>query len=335
VAILIGVIALSAFGVVSFAGGIGIRTHGDTVVSAAPVKPTQAPAAGALRFERLANPARTVARDDAGAVAATMTDGARTVVITGPPRRLREPKFTAAWIDTSSWVRLAPRPWHAGDENADWFTKWFAEARGDQSPDVFAVAMQYADGAPPAKDANGVRFQGDAAFGPVAAAGAGRLEQSDFDDYLGIGWSFPDGPKRRANPAHYGATDCSGFVRLVYGYRLGYSLLGGSSPGPGLPRRAYAIAKSGPGVQLIADTHTRATDYDLLQPGDLVFFEVEGSTDQLDHVGIYLGVDNEGHHRFMSSRERANGPTFGDLGGASVLDDGGFYSKAWRTARRI
>ncbi|MFC5105146.1 hypothetical protein [Kibdelosporangium philippinense] len=42
-------------------------------------------------FERLDNPARTVVRNGT-AVAATMTDGARTVVITGASRTFGEPK---------------------------------------------------------------------------------------------------------------------------------------------------------------------------------------------------------------------------------------------------
>jgi hypothetical protein len=62
---------------------------------------------------------------------------------------------------------------------------------------------------------------------------------------------------------------------------------------------------------------------------------VEGGQDELDHVDIYLGTDSADHYRFMSSRERANGPTFGDLGGPSLLDDGGTYSRAWRAVRRI
>jgi cell wall-associated NlpC family hydrolase len=199
---------------------------------------------------------------------------------------------------------------------------------------VFAVAMQYADGADDQKDNEGLTFRGDAIFGPVEPAGYARLEQSDFLDYLGIDYEFPDISKS-PKPDHWGALDCSGFVRMVYGYRLGYPLLGTNNPGPGLPRRAWAIAENGPGVKLIPNTQVRATSYDALQPGDLLFFEVEGTPDELDHVGIYLGTDSAGHHRFMSSRERANGPTFGDLGGTSLLDDGGMYSQGWRAARRI
>ena len=52
-------------------------------------------------------------------------------------------------------------------------------------------------------------------------------------------------------------------------------------------------------------------------------------------MGIYLGLDSGGQHRFISSREKANGPTMGDIGGTSLLDDGRFYSRGWRAARRI
>ncbi|HEV7906501.1 MAG TPA: hypothetical protein VGP03_00025 [Pseudonocardiaceae bacterium] len=68
----------------------------------------------------------------------------------------------------------------------------------------------------------------------------------------------------------------------------------------------------------------------------MVFFEIDGSNgDQIDHTGIYPGVDSNGHHRFISSRQCANGPTAGDLGGRSLLDDGGHHANGFRTARRI
>ncbi|MFC5105145.1 NlpC/P60 family protein [Kibdelosporangium philippinense] len=209
------------------------------------------------------------------------------------------------------------------------------KALRDTSPDILAVAMEYIDGAAAQKNAEGVRFRGDAAFGPVAATGAGRLERSDFYDYLGVPWEFEDGTRTKPDSKHYGAVDCSGFVRLVYGYRHDFPLLGTNTPGPGLPRRAYAMAEFGPGVTPIPNTGRRSTTFETLQAGDLVFFEVEGGADELDHAGIYLGVDSDGRHRFMSSRERVNGPTLGDVGGTSLLDDGGMYSRGFRAARRI
>ncbi|MFI9815865.1 NlpC/P60 family protein [Saccharothrix variisporea] len=300
----------------------------------APTSPRVEAQADRLVYERLADPARTVVRHG-GDVVAVLTDTARTVVLNGPRRSFSEPQATKATVNTSSWVRLLPQPWRAGAEQESWFTEWFAKARGDTSPDVLAVATEYLAGKPDQTDANGVRFSGDASFGPVKASGAGRQEQSDFYDYLGVPWQFPDGPDAQPERGRYGSVDCSGYVRLVYGYRLGMPLLGTNTAGPGIPRRAYAISEFGPGVPLVPHERRRATDYGRLQPGDLVFFEIEDDPDTLDHVGIYLGLDDGGHHRFISSRERINGPTLGDVGGTSLLDDGGFYSTAWRSARRL
>ena len=66
-----------------------------------------------------------------------------------------------------------------------------------------------------------------------------------------------------------------------------------------------------------------------LRPGDLVFFHRGRG---IGHVGIYLGLDSEGHQRFLSSRKTANGPTLGDLGGRSILDGSGLYARACVTA---
>ncbi|WP_084175847.1 NlpC/P60 family protein [Actinokineospora spheciospongiae] len=334
-------VLLAGVGVVLFVAqdrgdGRGVAAFPPITAQPGAAQPGAAPpGGGAPRFERLAEPARTVVRDAAGTTLATFTDGARTAVLTGPSRTLAEPRFTTATVTTTAWVRLLPRPWSPNAETEPWFTPWFDQHGGSTEPDVLAVATQYLDGAPNETDADGVRYRGDASFGPVAASGAGRLERSDFYDYLGVRHTFADRTTGTPDPKRLRAVDCSGFVRLVYGYRLGYPLLPGNKPGPGLPRRAYAIADSGPGVLVVPNEHRRAAAYTALQPGDLVFFEVEDDEATLDHAAVYLGVDNTGHHRFISSRERANGPTMGDLGGTSLLDDGGHYSLAWRAARRI
>ncbi len=339
---MVGVLGLASAGLVLFlrdSGAVGGPDRAVGVAASAAAPPARSPASagdtGSVRYERLAGPDRTVVRDASGATVATLTDGARTAVLAGPSRTFGEAKFTTATVTTVAWVRLLPEPWTAGAETGPWFAGWFDTAVADRGPDVLAVAAQYTDGAPPVRNGEGVRIGGDASFGPVAASGAGRLERSDFYDYLGAPYAFPDGSTGRPDPQRYGAADCSGFVRLVYGYRLGYPLLNGNAAGPGIPRRAYAIAEAGPGVRLVANSGSRSTAYDALQPGDLVFFEVEDGEDQLDHAAIYFGVDDTGHHRFISSRERADGPTFGDLGGTSLLDDGGHYSRSWRAARRL
>jgi hypothetical protein len=60
-----------------------------------------------------------------------------------------------------------------------------------------------------------------------------------------------------------------------------------------------------------------------------------GRTVVRDSGGNTVATFTDGHHRFISSRQRANGPTAGDLGGRSLLDDGGHHANGFRTARRI
>ncbi|MEU7975276.1 NlpC/P60 family protein [Micromonospora sp. NPDC049089] len=287
-------------------------------------------------YRRLTAPNRTQMVDAKGKTVAIMTDGARTVHISGPKRTFAESRFTKAKVPAELWVRLAPREWRAGAEKEKWFTDWFRKARTDRSPDVLAVAREYTYVAVPKKDAKGRQYSGDAAFGPLSDIDPdGRAENSDFYDYLGVSWEFPD-KKEKPTASHIRSLDCSGFLRMVYGYRMGYPLLGTNNAGPGLPRRATAMASVGPGALLMPNTGKRARELDRLLPGDLLFFNagpVQGAN--IEHSGMYLGVDDRGHHRFISSRTTANGPTMGDLGGESILDGTGYWALRWRTARRI
>lgn len=298
---------------------------------------TPADASGELTYERLTRPVRTQVKDADGRVLAVLTDGARTARISGPERTFGEPSFTHATVTTDAWIRLTPKPWKAGAEQESWFRPWLSKMVKDRSPDALAIAMQYQHGAPARKNADGIQYAGDASFGPYSAADPdGRAENSDFYDYLGVSWDFPDGRHERPDKAHFRSLDCSGFIRMVYGYRMKYPLRGTNTKGAGLPRRAFAIAAVGPGTLLIPNTGQSARDYDLLQEGDLVFFshgKEAGPT--IQHSGIYLGVDDSGHHRFMSSRVKADGPTFGDLGGESLLDGPSYWSARFLTARRI
>jgi len=306
--------------------------------AAGPVHDAAATVPQNLTFSRLDNPDRTVVADPGGATLAVFTDGTRTVRLSGPSRTFREPRFTTALVTTNAWVRLAPKTWKPGSEEASWVRPWLTKALADRSPDVLAVATEYIDGAESRLDDQGRQIAGDADFGPLSDTDPdGRAENSDFYDYMSVSWEFPtDGKREKPDSAHARSLDCSGFLRMVYGFRLGYPLRGTNTKGTGLPRRAYAMAEFGPGVRLMPNTGERATDYDVLQPGDLLFFNagpVQGAN--IEHSGIYLGVDNGGHHRFISSRATANGPTMGDLGGASLLDGSGYWAIRFRTARRI
>jgi cell wall-associated NlpC family hydrolase len=55
------------------------------------------------------------------------------------------------------------------------------------------------------------------------------------------------------------------------------------------------MAESGPGVQLMPNSGQRARGIERLLPGDLVFFNAQPVPNrQIDHSGIYLGLDDAG-----------------------------------------
>jgi cell wall-associated NlpC family hydrolase len=95
--------------------------------------------------------------------------------------------------------------------------------------------------------------------------------------------------------------DCSGFVRYVFQDTLGMKL----------PRRAAEMSQVGERVKMSE-----------LKPGDLVFFNTMRRT--ISHVGIYIG-DN----KFVHS------PSTGSTIRVDELDDGGYWEKRFRGARRI
>lgn len=49
---------------------------------------------------------------------------------------------------------------------------------------------------------------------------------------------------------------------------------------------------------------------------------------------IEFEVGWEGHHRFLSSRKGANGPTLGNVRGQSILDGNGLFARGLRAVRR-
>ncbi|MFD3910661.1 C40 family peptidase [Streptomyces sp. NPDC058603] len=301
--------------------------------------------AGEQTWERLKNPERSVLRSGDGDILATFTDDARTATLTGPSRTFDEPTNTKSRVVTENWVRLMPEAWKKGAEKEKWFKDWFKEYYGSEEDDLFAFAFQYVEGAPIKKDDEGVPYAGDAAFGPVNPEGSEgndyRLEQSDFYDYLGIPYTFRDGTTKQPQSARYRAIDCSGFIRTVFGYRGRYPLMVSDVAGDGLPRTANGMARSDAGVDIIKlsgpePRYERPKSISVLQPGDLVFFKLDARTkNRLDHVGMYMGNDTDGHQIFVSSREEVNGPTIGDKGGTSRLDGNGYYAATLRSAKRL
>ncbi|MCT6777945.1 MULTISPECIES: C40 family peptidase [Streptomyces] len=299
---------------------------------------------GEATWSRLENPARSVLRGSDGQIKAVFTDGARLATLTGPARTFTEPASTSSKVSTTDWVRLMPEPWKKGAEKEKWFTDWHAEYADSKEDDVFATAFQYVAGAPQKKDDQGVAYAGDANFGPLNTTGAEggdlRLEQSDFYDYLGLPYPFRDGQTGTPESMRARSLDCSGFIRMVLGYRTRYPLMSSDTSGDGLPRTANGMARSDEGADVLPLTGVgpddRPSAIDQLQPGDLVFFKLDARTkERLDHVGIVLGYDTEGHLIFVSSREEINGPTIGDVGGVSRLDGNGYYAKTLRSAKRL
>lgn len=299
---------------------------------------------GKQTWERLQSPARTVLRGEAGAVLATFTDDARTATLTGPSRTFTEPTTTKSRVITEDWVRLMPEPWHKGAEREQWFKDWFKEFFGSKEDDLFAIAFQYVDQAPLKKDSEGISYAGDADFGPINPEGTPgndyRLEESDFYDYLGIPYTFRNGTTMQPEAMRARSMDCSGFIRTVFGYRGRFPLMATDKLGDGLPRTANGMARSKLGSDVIelkgVGAESRPKSIDVLQPGDLVFFKLDERTkDRIDHVGIFMGHDTDGHKIFVSSREEVNGPTIGDKGGTSRLDGNGYYASTLRSAKRV
>ena len=134
--------------------------------------------------------------------------------------------------------------------------------------------------------------------------------------------------------------DCSGFVRMVYGRRMGIPMCFHENFDEiNLPRGTKDIGPSGPGI-LVEDSPSTPPPLDNIQIGDVVLFDAdtgEPTEGQIDHNGIFLGVDGNGNYRFISSRKTANGPTFADLGGQSTIDlpSGSTYSSRLRKIRRF
>lgn len=290
---------------------------------------TTASAGADYLYAHLTNPDRTVVTDPAGHWLATFTERAYTVTLLGTERTFVDPNAKYP-VDTDVWVRVLPKPFD-GQVNADWLTT----ALHDTSPDVFAIAMQYIIGAPAITNAQGLQIAGDAKYGPIADNDT-REEGGDFNDYLGVSWKFA-GRVHKPKADFFQSLDCSGFMRMVWGYRVGLPLTYVPDNGASLPRHSWEMLASAPGVIIIPDTEAQVTDFSKLDPGDLVFFHAksEDHDPQIDHVGMFLGKDTGGHYRFISSRQTVDGPTFGDIAGVSLLDGAGLYAKSFRAVRRL
>lgn len=292
-----------------------------------------------LTFEVLGDSEGVEVKSATGQWLATLTKGCQTVTLLGPKRRFAEGTATDA-VAHEIWVRTLPMPFDGGKVPEEWLMEAL-KANHVKSPDVLAIGMQYVHEAPVVKQGD-VQIAGDASYGPLTASGS-RGEGSDFNDYLGItvnGGGRSDAPEAD----QLRCVDCSGFTRLMFGYRVCapnkgtvFELVSDDSVKAGeLPRRAVQLAICGTGVLIVPNRGEQVTEFGAMRPGDLVFFDGDDNDGTaIDHVGTYLGVDEGGHHRFVSSRKSADGPTMGDTQGKSILDGTGKYATCFRAVRRL
>lgn len=256
----------------------------------------------------------------------------------------------SAWASPPSvthgdWVRLLPEPY-----DGNWTPEVERTVRalsGSLAPDVLSYAAMFLGGAGPviagAGQGQGKQVLGESGYGYLDPYGF-RYEGADFHEYMNTGWTFDDGGYTGPSSKQVGNMDCSGYVRMVYGYHLGVPVAKGSdTTGLRLPRKSRDMAEHAPGVRIARTDGTAPPAAPLLQPGDLVLFNADSSDDSgdgaesvtVDHVGVYLGLDADGGRRFLSSRKTVNGPTMSDLGGGSLLDGVGTYARTLHTVHRI
>lgn len=301
----------------------------------------------------------------AGVWKATFTASARTVTLAGPERTFQESTARDS-VTHSTWVRSLSQPFQ---DEVD--MKWLraALAANERSvPDHLAIGMQYIAGAKPKLDADRRQIAGDASYGPIGDDGV-RALGSDVPDYLrtktdvmsgtGTASGVDDDVSTTELLARRLSLDCSGFIRMVYGFRDAFAGSGYAQPyvlsglssnthegtstdseaiekKTKLPRTAESLFLEGPGVVIIEDSVDARNGLGDLRPGDLLFFRADETREaQLDHVAIYLGLDDAKKRRFLSSRKSADGPTLGDTKGASTLDGTGLYARTFRAARRF
>lgn len=243
-------------------------------------------------------------------------------------------------VTHNTWVRLLDEPY-----DGEWTPALQQQIRvwlNDCSPDVLTYATSFNAYALPVTDPalSGLQVLGQSQYGPLTSDG-GRSEDGDWNDYVGMDFDYPSGEHRdfpHGAITSSGVMDCSGYVRMVYGRCLGMPLTYHLDyDGLNIPRNTADQSASGPGI-VVASSPSSAPSLTNLQIGDVLYFDadptdpVEGT---IDHCGIYMGLDTNGHPRFISSRKTLNGPTMADVGGNSRLDGSGNYATRLRKYRRF
>ncbi len=246
-------------------------------------------------------------------------------------------------VTHNTWGRLTPTPFTGWDANVE---AWLRIARYDTSPDILANAIAYISNAPSilntAVSATN-KLYGQSGYGPLAADGT-HVEGSDFNDFPGIVYIYPpSGGGTTDNPeaSGLGCMDCSGFVRMVFGFLGGLPMTRTNSAffdGLNIPRTSSDQGLFGPGT-IVTSQINFAPSLTRVRVCDVPFFDAtnggDETTNQLDHNGIIIGYDQNDDLRFISSRKSIDGPTFADLGGQSIINGtSNLYTTSLRRVRR-
>lgn len=259
---------------------------------------------------------------------ATFTNGSRTVTMSGENRDFSENNIS---VSHSTWVRLLAQPF-SGTVDTSWINARLLENKTIGGvKDVLAHAVDHLESG-----------SLNAKYGVDA-----NTEGSDFNDYLGVDHNYsPHWSETNQTlynnwldtneTAELGAMDCSGYMRMIWGYRMGMPMcynVNPNDPNSRIPRRAYQIWDNAPGTTVMTgyvwNSADAATKLSKVRIGDLVFFNADTSSaielNRVDHVGMYIGRDGANNMRFIHSRKSDNvGPTFTkDLNGKSILNNDG------------
>ena len=182
---------------------------------------------------------------------ATFTKGAYTAGLAGPKRSFAEKEVS---ITHSTWVRTLPKPFDGKLDKA-WLSKAL-KANKQLLPDILTISMQYVRGAPAIHDGD-LQIAGDARYGPLLEGK--RQEGSDFNDYLGLAWTYSREKPANDEPEirQFRCLDCSGFIRMIWGYRRHAPNAHSAGAIPlcrkpradrsAIPRRSFQICESAPG----------------------------------------------------------------------------------------
>jgi hypothetical protein len=243
------------------------------------------------------------------------------------------------------WVRVLDQPF-TGTVNYEWLETQL----NNYKPDVIATYMEYTHRMPPTFLADNTQIGGDADYS-FRHPNGDRQEGADWSEYMQIPHTYTCGVFN-PRPEFAESLDCSGSVRMAF-WRHGMTMsrCHPNDPPGTVPRVTKNIEEFGPGVRVIPyvpdEVPSASAWKSVIQAGDIVQFsaaEVNNSDpspgqgppeSQIDHNGIYLGIDEQGNHRFASSRKSLNGPQISDVSGNSTLEGTGLYAKAFRAIRRF